>query len=323
MNKRLAIWKLIKTSIQNQIPVTLLYVLESSGSSPGRQGFFMAVTAKGDMEGSIGGGIMEHRFVEMAKTKITQEQSSSVRKQIHNKTSGKNNSGMICSGEQTVFLYLLKPEDMIAIESIISTLEANVHGTLILSSEGLRFDEDVLGNDFEFIMHSEIDWFYKEKIGYKNLLTIIGGGHCSLAFSKLMSQMDFYIKVYDKRKDLKTMLENHTAHEKHVLTDYTELTHLISEQPNHYVVIMTFGFRTDDIALRALLNKEFRYLGLLGSVAKIQKMFDDYKKENIDEKWLQRIFTPVGIPIKSHTPEEIAISIAAEIIREKNKCLDI
>ena len=48
----------------------LLYVLESKGSSPGRQGFFMAVNSNGEMEGSIGGGIMEHKFVEMAKEKL-------------------------------------------------------------------------------------------------------------------------------------------------------------------------------------------------------------------------------------------------------------
>ena len=279
----------------------------------------MAVNANGEMEGSIGGGIMEHRFVEMAKAKLMEAQISSIRKQVHNKTSGKNNSGMICSGEQTILLYLIKSADMTAVQHIISSLEKYHHGTLTLSPAGIQFDDTVPLKDFKFTMSSDDDWAYQEKIGYKNTLTIIGGGHCSLAFSNLMSQMDFYIKVYDKRKDLKTMLENHTAHEKHVLTEYTELAHLVSPGQNHYVVIMTFGYRTDDEALRVLLNKEVRYLGLLGSKAKIEKMFADYRKENIDEQWLQRIYTPVGIPIKSQTPEEIAISIAAQIICEKNK----
>jgi xanthine dehydrogenase accessory factor len=85
---------------------------------------------------------------------------------------------------------------------------------------------------------------------------------------------------------------------------------------------MTFGYRTDDEALRVLFNKEFRYLGLLGSKTKIEKMFADYRKESIDEQLLQRIYTPVGIPINSQTPEEIAISIAAQIICEKNKFLN-
>jgi len=321
MNKQLTIWNLISHSLHQQIPVTLLYVLESSGSSPGRQGFFMAVNALGEMSGSIGGGIMEHRFVEMAKIKLTQDRSTMIRKQVHDKTAGKNSSGMICSGEQSILLYLLKPEDLTTIQNIISLLEKNQNGTLILSPNRIQFNESVPCKDYEFVMHTDEDWFYKEKIGYKNLLSIIGGGHCSLAFSQLMSQMDFYIKVYDQRPNLKTMLENKKAHEKHVIADYTELNHLISPGNNHYVVIMTFGYRTDDIALRALLHKEFRYLGLLGSKAKIKKMFEEYKKENFSEDHLQRIYTPIGIPIKSQTTEEIAISIAAEIIRVKNSHL--
>jgi xanthine dehydrogenase accessory factor len=318
MNKQLKIWKFIAHGLEHQIPVTLLYVLESSGSSPGRQGFFMAVNGNGDMEGSIGGGIMEHKFVEMAKAALIEE-NLSIRKQVHNKTSGRNNSGMICSGQQSILFYLFQSSDLAAIRPIISTLEENRNGTLILSPSGIQFEDTVPPDDFKFRASSDTDWVYQEKIGYKNTLTIIGGGHCSLAFSHLMRQMDFYIKVYEKRKDLKTMVENHAAHEKHVLADYGELAHLIPPGQNHYVVIMTFGYRTDDIALRALFHKEFRYLGLLGSQTKIDKMFADYRKENIDEQLLKPIYTPVGIPIKSQTPEEIAISIAAQIISEKNK----
>jgi len=140
-----------------------------------------------------------------------------------------------------------------------------------------------------------------------------------MAFSKLMRGMDFYIHLYDDRKDLPTMIKNDAAHEKHIIDNYTELSKLISSGINHYVVIMTFGYRTDDTALKALLGKEFKYLGLLGSKTKVEKMFDDYREEGVKENWLKRIHTPVGLAIKSQTPEEIAISIAAEIIKVKNQ----
>jgi xanthine dehydrogenase accessory factor len=133
--------------------------------------------------------------------------------------------------------------------------------------------------------------------------------------------MDFYIRVYDERKGLKTMVENEFAHEKHFIKDYTELRSTINSGRNYYVVIMTFGYRTDDVALRALLGKDFKYIGLLGSKSKVDKMFEDYRKEGIQEHWLQRIHTPIGLPIRSQTPEEIAISIAAEIIKVKNQNL--
>jgi xanthine dehydrogenase accessory factor len=70
--------------------------------------------------------------------------------------------------------------------------------------------------------------------------------------------------------------------------------------------------------LRALLDKSFKYIGLLGSKKKIEKMFEDYKKEQIDSPILKQIKAPIGIFIKSETVHEIAVSIAAEIIVVKN-----
>src|SRR5688572_19959821 len=324
MNKQLTVWNLIAGSLQQNIPVMLLYVLESSGSSPGRQGFFMAVNANGEMEGSIGGGIMEHKFVEMAKERLramSRELRANLRKQIHDKSVAKEQSGMICSGEQTILLYPVQKMDMVYVQNIISSLEKNKNGLLRLSSSGIKFSEKIPGKDFHFSMRTEEDWEYEEKTGYKNKLFIIGGGHCALAFSRLMHQMDFYIYVYDDRRNLKTMLQNEFAHEKKVLEDYTELSGLIPPGDNHYVVIMTFSYRTDDIALKSLVKKEFKYIGLLGSKKKIEKMFNDYRDEGVDQKWLQTVNTTIGITIKSQTPEEIAISIAAEIIRIKNQNL--
>lgn len=320
MNKQLPVWKLIADSMQQNIPVMLLYVLESRGSSPGRQGFFMAVNREQDMEGSIGGGIMEHKFVEMAKERLrTGERDPEIRKQFHDKTAAKNQSGMICSGEQTVLIRSLRREELDPVLRIIDTLQQNGSGTLVLSPEGLSFSAATPKKDFHFKMISEEDWRYEEKIGYKNDLFIIGGGHCALALSRLMSRMDFYIRVYEERKELKTFLQNEFVHEKILIENYSQLNSLVPPGAHHYVVLMTFGYRTDDIALRALLHKDFKYLGMLGSRAKIKKLFEDYRKEGIEESRLQRVNAPIGIPVGSQTPEEIAVSIAAEIIRVKNQ----
>src|SRR5687768_15367705 len=101
MQKQLDTWKFLKQRLENNIPVLLLYVLESKGSSPGRQGFFMAADANGSMEGSIGGGIMEYKFVELAiqqARSIEKDSKSRLERQVHDKTEGTNQSGMICSG---------------------------------------------------------------------------------------------------------------------------------------------------------------------------------------------------------------------------------
>src|SRR5262245_28376482 len=147
----------------------LLYVLESKGSSPGRQGFFMAVNSQGRMDGSIGGGIMEHKFVELARERLLNQSNdlAAIKKQVHDKTVAKDQSGMICSGEQTIFLYRFQKEDLRAIQNIINALTQNRHGTLLLSPGGIGFDAAVPEQDFYFKMKSEKDWQYSEKIGYK------------------------------------------------------------------------------------------------------------------------------------------------------------
>ena len=305
----------------------LLYVLQSKGSSPGRQGFFMAVNAGGEMQGSIGGGIMEHKFTELALEKLnhkkyTSERESNeplVKKQVHDKKAGANQSGMICSGEQIVLLYEIKQADELQIYNIIHSLGNNKNGTLQLSSTGLNFSETIPRQDFEFTMTSEASWLYKEKTGYKNHLFIIGGGHCALALSRLMSTMDFYIRLYEDRSELNTMLQNEFVREKKILGDYSELSALISSGSNHYVVIMTAGYRTDYTAAKALLDKHFKYLGILGSKKKMEKLYAAFENEGIQEKKLKHVYTPIGLSINSHTPEEIAVSIAAEIIMVKNK----
>lgn len=318
--KSLSIWQLIHKSLRQNQPVMLLYVLESNGSSPGRQGFLMAVNGSGEMDGSIGGGIMEHKFVEMAKEKLRHTGPElSIRTQYHDKRAIRNQSGMICSGDQTILLYRVLQKDAPAVQSVINCLEQNQPGLLELSPSAIRVTKTPPPDlDYGFVMESEQRWLYQERLGYRNQLFIIGGGHCALALSRLMSQLDFYVRIFDDRPDLHTMQLNEAAHEKIIVRNYTELANLIHSGAHHYVVIMTFGYRTDDLAIRALLDKEVRYLGVLGSQTKIANLFAEYRAEGISDENLNRIHAPIGLSINSQTPEEIAVSIAAEIIRLKH-----
>lgn len=312
-------WHFILKHLNNSQPVILLCVLESHGSSPGRQGFKMAVTSD-EIFGSIGGGIMEYKFVEMAKEKLlSNSKDTLIRKQIHSKSSKINQSGMICSGEQTIALFQLSIDHSNPIKKLINCIENNRYGLLKISNKDFSFSENDSESVNYFQMNSEEDWQYSETIGYKNHLYIIGGGHCALALSKIMSQMDFNIHLYDDRKDLNTFIQNTFVKEKKVISDYSVLKDLIPSGNNIFVVIMTFGYRTDDIALRSLIDKDFKYLGVLGSQSKMEKLFEEWRKDNLTEEKLNKLFAPIGVPINSQTPEEIAVSIAAEIISVKNK----
>lgn len=320
MQKQLVTWDLICKSLRQNIPVMLLYVLESNGSSPGRRGFFMAVNQSGEIAGSIGGGIMEHKFAEMAKEQLGHFATSySIHQQHHDKSVPKNQSGMICSGDQTILLYKLTPDSITPVNKIIACLMQHQQGILELSPLGLQFTSEVQGHPaYDYHMQSELDWYYREKIGYRDYLHIIGGGHCSLALSDIMHKLDFYVHVYEERPEVHTLLQNNSAHEKTIVHDYSQLETLISGGPHHYVVIMTVGYRTDDIALRALLYTSLRYCGVLGSAAKMDKMFATYRAEGIPDSLLTRLYAPIGIDISSQTPEEIAVSIAAQLIQVRH-----
>lgn len=313
-------WQFILNKLVSSVDVILLYVLESKGSSPGRQGFHMAVAADNQMKGTIGGGIMEHKFVELAKSVLEKNgQSNKLYKQVHDKLAIKDQSGMICSGEQTVFLYQVKQQERDCIASMVKSISDNRNGTLCLSQSGISFRDVKPETDYFFDRIDDTHFSYSEITGFRYRLHIIGGGHCSLALSKLMDGMGFYISLYEERKGLNTMEENIYVQEKQVIDSYEQLTGLVDGGNDVFVVIMTFGYRTDDLALRALMNKQFRYIGMLGSKHKVEKMLQEYRAEKMDESLLKQVHAPVGLQIKSQTTREIAISIAAEIIAEKNK----
>jgi xanthine dehydrogenase accessory factor len=176
-----------------------------------------------------------------------------------------------------------------------------------------------LGNNYEFYLNSETDWLYSENLHLKYNLHIIGGGHCSLALSKLMSEMDFDITVFDTRENLSTINKNEFATKKIIVDDYAALENLMSEAPNTFVIIMTLGYRTDAIAFDALYNKEFTYFKMLGSASKLQTLYKEYVAKGIGINKLTALLQPAGVAIHSQSPQEIAISIAAEIIAVKNK----
>lgn len=321
------LWRFISTKLNNAINVQLLYVLDSEGSSPGRKGFAMAVAADGEMYGTIGGGIMEHKLVEKARTLLLQNENAVlVMRQHHDKEHTHNQSGMICSGSQlNAFIPLLIPvshpigvtHPLNTIKTIIKSLQENRPTFIQLSPKGLELVDECVSI---FQYKSETDWLYTEAINQQPVIHIIGAGHAGLALSELMNYLGFYIKLYDDRKELNTMDANTFAQEKHIV-NYETIGDQFINTVNDFAVIMTIGYRGDKIVLKQLINKPFVYLGLLGSDHKIKILLQELEAEGISSQTLKNVHTPVGINIFSKTTKEIAVSIAAEIIREKNKDL--
>jgi len=311
------VWKFIQDKLSAAQELVLLYVLESEGSSPGRNGFKMAIASDGTICGTIGGGIMEHKLVEKAKTMLQQNECAVLlMRQHHDKEHTTDQSGMICSGSQLNTFIPLSAADKKNIDTILQDGQFTIH----LSPKGLGIQESTpQDKNFSLQFKSEADWLYKEKLNQRPVIHIIGGGHVSLALSELMCFLGFYSKVYDDRPELNTILQNFFANEKIIIPGYEQLGEYITDCKNDYAVIITLGYRTDKIALQKLLKKEFYYIGLMGSEHKTDILMKELKEEGFSDALLEKVFTPIGVNIYSKTAPEIAVSIAAEIIREKNK----
>jgi len=313
------VWHYINDNLNATGKIILLWVLESEGSSPGRQGFKMAVSANG-FYGTIGGGIMEHKLVEKAKTLLINDVNEiSLIRQYHDKQHSKDQSGMICSGSQLIAFVPVSGNDKKIIEGVVKSPENGTKDVVCLSPKGININvagQKVIGLKYS----TENDWQYAEYINQRPVIHIIGGGHVGFALSELMSYLGFYIKLYDNRPDLNTFAHNIFANEK-IIVDYNKIDDIIKGNPDEYVVIMTVGYRDDKIVFRKLMDKKFLYIGMLGSEAKIKTLFTEFEQKGIDPTRWKHAFIPIGVNIFSKTAKEIAISISAEIIREKNKNL--
>ena len=319
MPNQLDTWHFIAKCLQQHMSVMLLYVVESLGSSPGRAGFCMAVSINGTTHGSIGGGIMEHKFVEMARARLLAgNHLCTLHRQVHNKTETDNQSGMICSGEQTNSIYAVKPTDLEVIQKLLNIISNKRECFLGISPVGINVMEEIEEAGEGLNLVNSETWNYLERISQQNHLIIIGGGHCALALSRQMKLLNFTIILYEERSQLPTLIANKYVDKKIVVESYSDLEHVIPSDVNACLVVMTVGYRTDDLALRALKEKSFQYIGVLGSRKKIETMINLFRADNFSETWISSLHAPAGIPINSHTPEEIAISIAAEIISLKN-----
>lgn len=324
MVREIELWQFIAIRLGRGENVVLLVVAESGGSSPGRAGYKMAVAADGELCGSIGGGIMEVNLVEKCRAILgTQERAPGafLIDQVHQKHSP-DASGMICSGRQTVVAKPLAQNDLETVSAIVRGIERPNGQKFEISN--LRFqivEREEHDEPFCFSRSDETEFTYSEGLFHKQDLFIIGGGHCALALSELMSKLDFRIAILDDRPELNTIDKNRFADEIKIIEGYETIGEHLPNEDDIYVVVMTLGYASDKVVIMELCGREFEYFGVLGSKAKMATLMKELREEGIPEEQLARIRAPIGLPINSRTPEEIAVSIAAEIIAVKNSAI--
>ncbi|MBU0508298.1 XdhC/CoxI family protein [bacterium] len=180
-----------------------------------------------------------------------------------------------------------------------------------------ELDPETSGPDDLKMMCGGSATFLVEPLTVPHQLYVVGGGHCGVELSRLAAQVGFSVTVFDNRAEWASR-GKHPCAARVVCAPYEEVDAHIESSAETYIVIMTHGHEHDELVLRRCLKKEYKYLGVIGSRRKAAGLFERLKGDGIASDLLSRVRCPIGLPIQSHTPAEIAVSIVAELIAVKN-----
>lgn len=311
------LWTFILKAISAGKKAVLLVVAESSNSSPGRQGFKMVVNEDAETIGTIGGGIMEQEMIEYSLDLLFGNENRIIKKLHHADKTNFEKSGLICGGYQTIIFSVIDKSQASLVENILLSINKKHNNELIIAPNRIEFNLAAGIIPMSFVYKSDEDWEYKEYIGLPLISYIAGGGHVGLAISRIMKTLGFYVVVFDHREDVFTIKQNDYADEI-IICNYEEIGNKIIESERSYIIIVTPMHAGDKDTLKSVIQKNVKYIGMMGSKRKIKSIFDALMEDGVDGELFKKVYTPIGIEIGAETPEEIAISIAAEIIKVKN-----
>lgn len=189
-------WQHLADALAAADKLVLLLVVDSQGSSPGKAGAKMFLTGQGKSLGSIGGAF-EQKMLRMARSLLDDNQfSPQIIRQQHQLDAAEEASGMICGGEQTLLLYTCQMHD----KALFQQIAAHPAGLLMFSPAGLQWHHEMeLAAPYQFSYQNEADWLYQENLAWQRQAYIVGGGHVSLALSKILATLDFDLTVIDER----------------------------------------------------------------------------------------------------------------------------
>jgi len=148
---------------------------------------------------------------------------------------------------------------------------------------------------------------------------IFGGGHVAYALEPVLRHVDFRTVVIDDREEYANPERYPHADRTIVVDSFDDAFADIETDEDSYIIIVTRGHRGDLQVLRESLKQEYAYLGMIGSKRKNALLYETLMKEGVSEEKLAEVHAPIGLKIGSETPEEIAISIVAEIIQVRSQ----
>jgi xanthine dehydrogenase accessory factor len=334
--------------------VVLATLIHRVGSAPRAVGAKYLVKKDGTSFGTIGGGCVEAEVWQAAQEMVMK----GVSKVLHfNLTSEQLAAGgLICGGTVDIFLEPLgegvldiyrevarikQKGGSAVLATLVSEDQAPVHreGTKILMMRsGEKIGSLSLGEDLQKKLLKENEALLRENQpriiavdqGTKKLeilmepvvseptVFIFGAGHVSQQLSPIAKKVHFKVVIIDDREVFANRNRFPEADEVIVSEFETCFDRLVIDESS-YIVIVTRGHFYDGFVLEQALKTHARYIGMIGSRSKINILYKELLKKGVPETSLDRVCAPIGIDINSETPEEIAVSIAAQLIKVRGE----
>ena len=299
----------------------LVTVLEKSGSAPRGAGACMLLTRAGAF-GTIGGGSAEHAAILTAERVLeTGEARVEVFRMSPNEIA---DLGMICGGTVQALFHPIPPaaESGAVFSMLREALRDGRDAWLLRRFEGgdcaqMRVLTERDGEwTFPKPVYAQtgLGFTFCEPIASAARVLVFGGGHVAARLVPLLHFLGMRAVVYEDRAEFADR-ERFPDADGIVCAGFAELAAQLTVRPADSIVVMTRGHQADHTVLTQALKTEAGYIGCIGSRKKIAITRDRLLAEGFSERDIARIHMPVGLPIGAETPEEIAVSIAAELIR--------
>ena len=338
--------KLLKTScrlLERGESFVLATIINQLGSAPRMAGAKMIVAADGHIVETIGGGLLE---AEVMKTAADVFETSGTQVKTFDLSGVKVDSmDMVCGGEVEILLEfiaatnrnikLFKELDRIAqkgkkgylitcvgkgdkTERCIVPDGGAVEGDFPFPTSWLdRLKKEAGSARSAILVSIEDQRFFIEPIFATGTVYIFGAGHVSQQVAHLTSLTHFRTVVLDDRAEFANLERFPTADDIRVPASLdTAFTNLAIDRDS-YIVIVTRGHRHDKTVLQQALRTEAGYIGMIGSKGKRDAVYQALLDEGFNRAELERVHSPIGLKIGGDTPEEIAVSIVAELIKER------
>lgn len=339
MNKD--IFECLKQELEEGRNAVLLTVIASQGSTPRSVGSHQLVLADGTTVGTIGGGIAEYKACEEGKHVLQTGCSTIVSYLLHPNDAA--DIGAVCGGEVTVFCQFFSPSQpnvLSCLAQIVTGRQQHVPHWLVCDvTKPQQWAMGVVGPKIQVcsaaeacqplhtVLQTKPQWiyqgsgliaadnarWYREPLAYEGRVFIFGGGHVAQALVPVLTQVGFSCVVIDDRKEFANSVRFPQA-EQTIATDFQEVSNIVHVTPHDYVCIMTRGHIGDYEVQRQMMACHPYYLGVIGSRTKQAVVRNKLRNDGFTEEEINQCYAPIGVPISAATPEEIAISITAELI---------